>query len=115
MTFTNVYDILAEESRETINRLATENDMLKEEVARLQARLSTERSILDNAPVWAELANCPPETVIGIRYEQIIEWQYEIARLQKQVAELERIIARETEKTTKAGMPGERNDEFRYD
>jgi hypothetical protein len=56
------------------------------EIARLQKQLSTERSILDNAPVWAGLANTPLDTVIGIRFEQIIKWQDEIARLRSQLA-----------------------------
>jgi hypothetical protein len=78
--------------------LLRRNEKQAAEIARLKMRLSTERSILDNAPVWSEMTNCPPETVIGIRYEQIIKWQDEIARLKAQIASLERIIARETEK-----------------
>ena len=58
----------------------------REEIARLQAQLSTERSILYNAPVWEEMGECPPDTVIGIRYEQLIEWHDEIASLRQQLA-----------------------------
>ena len=74
-------------------------------IDRLQKQLSTERSLVNNAPVWAEMGNCPPDTMIAIRFEQIIKWQDEITRLQLRITTLERIMERETEKATKAGMP----------
>ena len=55
-------------------------------IDRLQKQLSTERSILDNAPVWAEMGNCPPDTMIAIRFEQIIKWQDEIKRLKNEIS-----------------------------
>ena len=59
------------------------------EIDHLQKQLSTERSLVNNAPVWAEMGNCPPDTVIGIRYEQIIKWQAEIERLNHALDEWE--------------------------
>jgi len=94
-----------EQQREEMAELSTLLINAQKEIARLIKLLSTERSLVDNAPVWAELANCPPYTVIGIRYEQIIKWTDEIARLKARVATLERIMEREAEKNFKTLNP----------
>jgi len=82
-----------EKQRKEIAELSTLLINAQKEIARLIKLLSTERSLLDNAPVWAamntsQLANCPPDTMIGIRYEQIQKWQAEIARFNSEIAQL---------------------------
>lgn len=75
VTFTTVYDILAEEARETINKLATQNDVLKEEIVRLRAELDADDLMASEAELFR------PE------YEKQLE--AENVRLQAQIATLE--------------------------